>query len=211
MSALAKKMMEKYGWKEGEGLGKDRSGMKSYVKVVRRDPNVATGLGHAADPAQGGSLASTHAVELDAIYGQLHKAKKNKSKKRPRSSSCSSSSDDDDFNDVDVNSSVQNSSSGSEVELKESNKKSVGNIASQPSRRQRVSSSDESSSGGSSDDESDDGEVQPTGKRVKGTTVSDVTRMTDKDLFQRCGGVRLGRAGRHRFFDGKLKRIHGSQ
>jgi hypothetical protein len=32
-------------------------------------------------------------------------------------------------------------------------------------------------------------------------------KMSDKELFARCGGVRLGRAGRHRFFDAKLARI----
>jgi hypothetical protein len=35
----------------------------------------------------------------------------------------------------------------------------------------------------------------------------DVSKMSDKDLFAFCGGVRLGRAGRHRLFDHKLKRI----
>ena len=31
--------------------------------------------------------------------------------------------------------------------------------------------------------------------------------MSDKEMFAACGGVRLGRGGRHRFFDHKHKRI----
>ncbi|KPA76198.1 hypothetical protein ABB37_07952 [Leptomonas pyrrhocoris] len=201
MSALARKMMEKYGWKEGEGLGKERTGTKSYVRVVRRDPHVATGLGHAADPAQSGNLASTHAVELDAIYGQLHKEKKKL--KRARSSDSSSSSSD--------------SASGVDETEETSSAQKKSRVAERPSRRQRDSSSDDDDDSGSSSDSnsgsysSDDEDSEMAAKRVKGEPLGDVTRMTDKALFERCGGVRLGRAGRHRFFDGKLKRIHGNQ
>ncbi|KPI86601.1 hypothetical protein ABL78_4330 [Leptomonas seymouri] len=209
MSALAKKMMEKYGWKEGEGLGKERTGMRSFVKVVRRDPNVATGLGHAADPTQGGSLASTHAVELDAIYGQLHREKK-KMKKRVRSSSSSSDSDSE-MDEEEQASSVQRDGNRSSInnsarkaDVKE-NKTGVKKSVEKPSHCQRDSSSDDDS-----DSSSDDEDAQTAGKRLRREAVGDVTLMTDKDLFARCGGVRLGRAGRHRFFDGKLKRIHGN-
>ena len=31
--------------------------------------------------------------------------------------------------------------------------------------------------------------------------------MTDAQLFAACGGVRLGRGGRHRFFENKWKRV----
>jgi hypothetical protein len=37
-----------------------------------------------------------------------------------------------------------------------------------------------------------------------------LTTWNDKKLFEKCGGVRLGRAGRHRFFAGKLARIEKS-
>lgn len=196
MSALAKKMMEKYGWKEGEGLGKERSGIKSYVKVVRRDPNVATGLGHAADPTQGGSLASTHAVELDAIYGQLRKDKKRRAAKRARS--------DSDVDETVDNSSVHSTDSDSDSEVeRQLTTKAERTGAKASSRGKRDSSSVDSSS--------DDGDAETAGQRFKGEEVGDITRMSDKDLFQRCGGVRLGRAGRHRFFDGKLKRIQDAQ
>ncbi|KAG5508215.1 hypothetical protein JKF63_05471 [Porcisia hertigi] len=204
MSALAKKMMEKYGWKEGEGLGKERTGMKSYVKVTRRDPHTATGLGHAADPSNGGSLASTHAVELDAIYGQLHKETKNRkeqlSKAHPQRKETSTEVDDEDqLSDVSSNSRGASSSTSSTIADNYSEGEKVPFAARAQLKRQRhVPASSSSDSDG-------DGR-----KCSKNGRVGDVTRMTDEELLQRCGGVRLGRAGRHRYFDGKLKRIHNS-
>ncbi|KAK7197405.1 G-patch domain containing protein [Novymonas esmeraldas] len=208
MSALAKKMMEKYGWKEGEGLGKDRSGMRSYVKVTRRDPHTATGLGHAADPAQGGSLASTHAVELDAIYGQLHKSTDKKERPLPnhtRGGDASASGDDDDDDSDRVHDA--NTSSSSSTSASSTEKRATASTRAATKRQRSASSSPStpSSSSSSDSDDDDDDEARP-----KSNQTGDVTRMSDKDLFQRCGGVRLGRAGRHRFFDGKLRRIHDS-
>ncbi|KAG5481543.1 hypothetical protein LSCM1_05562 [Leishmania martiniquensis] len=198
MSAVAKKMMEKYGWKEGEGLGKERSGIKSYVKVTRRDPHTATGLGHAADPAQAGSLASAHAIELDAIYGELRK----ETTKRQQRSSTAHGHPADEGASSDMGSTTSNSNSSSAVITSEREKLTVADRAA-VKRQRRAAVSSPSNSGSDSDDCTDS-------KRSKNDHVSDVTRMSDKELFQRCGGVRLGRAGRHRFFDGKLKRIHDS-
>lgn len=181
MSAAARKMMEKMGWKDGEGLGRDKDGVKSYVKVVRRDPHTATGLGHMADPSQGGNLASTHAIELDGIYSTLVTRKGKKGNKRSRSTYSDASS---------------SSSDGSGD--KSSNVRENGRRAA----RSPPSASSSSSGSSSEDDEgSSDDNAAPT------VAKGDVTRMSDADLFARCGGVRLGRAGRHRFFDGKLSRI----
>lgn len=206
MSALAKKMMEKYGWKEGEGLGKERSGIKSYVKVTRRDPHTATGLGHVADPAQGGSLASTHAVELDAIYGQLHKEtrKRQRQLSKARVDQGNNSEDEVDHGAElsDVSSTGSGASSSSSADSKSEGKLAVA-VRAALKRQRRASSSPSSNSDNDSDDRTDS-------KRSKGEYIGDVTRMSDKELFQRCGGVRLGRAGRHRLFDGKLKRIQDS-
>lgn len=189
MSGFAKKMLERYGWKEGEGLGRDKTGVKTYVKVVRRDPQAATGLGHAADPSQAGHLASTHAVELDAIYGQL----RGRSDKRQREEKCSESDDEDLQNGQ--RATRRASSSSSESPASSRQKMDVPSTISEAKRG--LSSSDDSSS------DSDCGE----GSKKKMAADGDVTRLSDAELFQRCGGVRLGRAGRHRFFDGKLERI----
>ncbi|KAG5481850.1 hypothetical protein LSCM4_06927 [Leishmania orientalis] len=201
MSAVAKKMMEKYGWKEGEGLGKERSGVKSYVKVTRRDPHTATGLGHAADPAQGGSLASTHAIELDAIYGQL---RKETSKRHQRSSTARvhGADEGEEGNEGELSDMSTTTTTSSAVRTPECKKLPTAARAG-VKRQRRVAPSSPSDSDSDGDDRTDS-------KRSKSDHVSDVTRMSDKELFQRCGGVCLGRAGRHRFFDGKLKRIHDS-
>ncbi|CBZ33238.1 hypothetical protein, conserved [Leishmania donovani] len=206
MSALAKKMMEKYGWKEGEGLGKERSGIKSYVKVARRDPHIATGLGHAADPAQGGSLASKHAVELDAIYSQLHKETRKRQRQSNKARVDQGDTSEDEVDNggelSDVSSTSSGASSSSSADRKSEGKMAVAARAA-VKRQHRTPSSSPSNSGNDGDDRTDS-------KRSKGEHIGDVTRMSDKELFQRCGGVRLGRAGRHRLFDGKLKRIQDS-
>lgn len=196
MSAAARKMMEKMGWKEGQGLGKDKDGVKSYLKVVRRDAHTATGLGHMADPTQGGSLASTHAVELDGVYSSLVSQRKTRRtegrsrRKGDESESESESSDD---------ASSASSGSGKEVTAVSKAKKPRREVAHSASAS--TSSSSVLSSSSSSDSDSD------TSDNRAANTHHDITRMSDEDLFARCGGVRLGRAGRHRFFDGKLSRI----
>ncbi|KAH8620571.1 G patch domain [Trypanosoma vivax] len=155
MSSVAKKMLERYGWKDGEGLGKGGKGVKTYIKVERRDPKTAAGLGHSLQSPQ----PSTFALELDAVYSEL------KTQRRVKEENCGGDA-----------SSRRNRDNADCKELK---------------KRQRTPSSDSSSS---SDEE-----------------PADITRMSDSELLRRCGGVRLGRAGRHRFFDGKLRRIEESQ
>jgi len=48
-SKWAKALLEKQGWKEGSGLGKEGSGLTSHVKVARRDGTTA--IGYKAPPA----------------------------------------------------------------------------------------------------------------------------------------------------------------
>lgn len=182
MSAAARKIMERYGWQKGQGLGRDKEGITTYVKVVRRDPHSATGLGHAADPAGKGSTASTHAVELDALYGQLKPSHKG----HRRHDGCDTTSDSD-----------------AEAQPTPSKEKE----ATGSGKRGRVSAKASTSSSSRSSSESE-ADVSSVDERKVGPT--DITQMSDQELFARCGGVRLGRAGRHRLFSGKLARIEGS-
>ena len=42
-SAFGKKIREKFGWKEGEGLGKNKSGITDVIQVKRREENKGLG------------------------------------------------------------------------------------------------------------------------------------------------------------------------
>ena len=42
-SAFGKKILEKFGWKEGEGLGKNKSGITDVIQVKRREENKGLG------------------------------------------------------------------------------------------------------------------------------------------------------------------------
>eukprot|EP01029_Cantina_marsupialis_P001322 TRINITY_DN110_c0_g1_i1.p1 TRINITY_DN110_c0_g1~~TRINITY_DN110_c0_g1_i1.p1 ORF type:complete len:226 (+),score=82.89 TRINITY_DN110_c0_g1_i1:31-708(+) len=48
VSDFAKKQMEKYGWKEGEGLGKNKDGIKTHVKTSKKDDS--RGIGCTENP-----------------------------------------------------------------------------------------------------------------------------------------------------------------
>ncbi|AAZ11326.1 G-patch domain containing protein, putative [Trypanosoma equiperdum] len=178
MSSIAKRMLERQGWKEGSGLGKNGQGVKTYIKVNRRDPGVATGLGHAAEMGQ----TSSFEVELDAVYSSLASSeRKAKTKMSKKDQEC----------DVDDERGKTRQAS---VEVK-GEKRTRGPSDDSSSATDDCASNCSSTSGSSSSDE---------GKEV------DILRMSDKELLERCGGVRLGRAGRHRFFNGKLRRIEES-
>lgn len=43
VSSFARKQLEKFGWRDGQGLGKDGQGISSHVKVRRREDNVGIG------------------------------------------------------------------------------------------------------------------------------------------------------------------------
>lgn len=44
MSSFAQRQMEKMGWKQGEGLGKNSQGISTYVKVKKRVENSGIGM-----------------------------------------------------------------------------------------------------------------------------------------------------------------------
>ncbi|CCW70791.1 unnamed protein product [Phytomonas sp. Hart1] len=188
MSSAARKMMEKYGWKEGQGLGKEREGVKSYVKVVRRDPHTATGLGHAADPSVSGAshTLTTQSVELDAIYDHITKRKPSGNSNQSKRGAPTSSGPDAHLTSAPME--------------KETQHQHGEYLPDQPKKIRRRSSSDSDKSTSDSESSRDSDDNHPR-KNIS------ITAMSDSELFKRCGGVRLGRAGRHRFFDGKLARI----
>ena len=47
ISDFARKQMEKMGWKEGEGLGKDSTGIQTHVKAVKREDSLGLGAENA--------------------------------------------------------------------------------------------------------------------------------------------------------------------
>ena len=158
--SFAKRQLEKYGWKHGDGLGKDGQGTTEYIKVERRQPTCTSGIGHdASQPTDDGSYGAT----LRILRGC------DKTRKCTTKSECSAS-----------------------------NKDSPGTLLPKQSvigeKRVDVSRSSSSSTSSSKDDDG----------------PADVTSWTDAQLFRRCRGVRLGRAGRHRLFSGKLARIESS-
>jgi hypothetical protein len=114
-SSYAMKLMEKMGWKEGQGLGKSESGMVEHIKITKRDDNM--GLGHdivvkgqeSISDSWWNKAFSSNLASFSAAIGGTRKKKSEKkqkkekeegSKKRKRSSSSddssSSSSEDDD-------------------------------------------------------------------------------------------------------------------
>lgn len=154
--------MAKYGWKDGEGLGKEKDGVRTYIKVVRRDPKAATGLGHVAEA--GGSMG-VPSGELDEVYRTLR-----------RSSTTATPGERD----------LKKESREKPNFLEEKN------LAGCKHERSPTSSRSSSISWNSSSSEEDYSSEKP---------------LTDEELFKKCGGVRLGRAGRHRCFQGKLERV----
>jgi Pin2-interacting protein X1 len=44
ISSFAKKQMEKMGWMEGQGLGKNNDGLTNHIKVIKKEENTGLGL-----------------------------------------------------------------------------------------------------------------------------------------------------------------------
>ena len=85
-SAFAKKQLEKFGWKEGDGLGKNADGVATYVRAHKRrgEATDCIGIGH---EASNGTTNSD--MGFDTILKEIQQKKKNPS--RPPSTSSSDS------------------------------------------------------------------------------------------------------------------------
>lgn len=239
MSKIARSIMTKYGWKDGEGLGKEKEGVTSYIKVSRRDPKACTGLGHVAEA--NGSVMESASSELDTVFRSLAEGSyENRSKspklkktdenvadtilngkealKSTRSEKCSISktvsqtsavtSDEIHHEDHfgDYHTTRFSSTRGKAEKPKREREESVDSTASSKSLSRRSRSSSSAREG----DESDVAHFSSCSSTSSEEHIEDKP-LTDEELFRRCGGVRLGRGGRHRLFDGKLARTYGSR
>eukprot|EP00588_Corethron_pennatum_P015559 CAMPEP_0194268368 /NCGR_PEP_ID=MMETSP0169-20130528/2714_1 /TAXON_ID=218684 /ORGANISM="Corethron pennatum, Strain L29A3" /LENGTH=260 /DNA_ID=CAMNT_0039009581 /DNA_START=161 /DNA_END=943 /DNA_ORIENTATION=+ len=90
-STFAEKQLQKMGWKEGGGLGKDGSGISTHIRVKKREENIGIGqekkkVEAAGDTWWSNSLESTlarlHAKNANGSDNKKNK-KKRKTPKRP--------------------------------------------------------------------------------------------------------------------------------
>ena len=182
MSTFAKKQMAKMGWKEGEGLGKNGEGVATYVHVSRSSLN-----GRGEFVGVGHSACSNASPVVDDMgYGDtLKDIGKKKTKKDDSSSSDSSDSDKKPPRPE------KKVATTKPTEEASGNKKRERETVVEGKHKGEASSSSDSEA---SNDGGEEGDVL----------------YNDAKLFERCGGVRLGRAGRHRLFDAKLQRVEDS-
>lgn len=87
-SSIAMKLMNKMGWKEGQGLGKEETGIASHIVINKRDDNVGLGLESAieADAVHEAWWHSAYAGNLDRFKKKM-KEKKSKSDKKDKKKS----------------------------------------------------------------------------------------------------------------------------
>jgi len=89
-SSFAKKQLEKMGWKEGEGLGKEQKGIKSHIRVKQRAENEGLGqekvkIAEASNQWWSASLNDTLLkLQLKNQQAKEKKEKKSKSKSKKR-------------------------------------------------------------------------------------------------------------------------------
>lgn len=89
-SSFAQKMMKNMGWEEGTGLGKDRQGMASYVKVKKKEDDAGIGREKAVRAAATeqwyfgafeDAIAAVKHLDSSSKKSKKKKDKKDKSKK----------------------------------------------------------------------------------------------------------------------------------
>ena len=68
-SGFGFKLMQKMGWKEDKGLGKNETGTTNYIKVAKRD--VGQGLGSIDKDSAGNRAWSETAMSFNAVLESL--------------------------------------------------------------------------------------------------------------------------------------------
>ena len=102
-TAYGRKMLEKMGWNDGDGLGKDKQGEKTFVRVKKRTDNLGLGQESYSSVKGGGPNGVANRIDaaagakgwaqtndnfagvlagLAATYGSEHKKKKKKRDKK---------------------------------------------------------------------------------------------------------------------------------
>jgi Pin2-interacting protein X1 len=87
-SAFALKQMEKMGWTEGQGLGKDGDGIKTHIKIKKREDATGLGAEKIDEPAMGADNwwhdAFSSSAKIFKHAGSSEKEKKKKEKKEKK-------------------------------------------------------------------------------------------------------------------------------
>lgn len=79
---FGRRMLAKFGWKEGKGLGKHENGMQTHIKVKQRAENL--GLGAGGDGSSSWDKPETLAAPPAAALAETAKRQKKKDKKRKK-------------------------------------------------------------------------------------------------------------------------------
>lgn len=90
-SAFGSKILAKYGWEEGQGLGSSMSGVKECVQVEKREERVGIGCEKDAESSEWDNWWSG---AYDSVAAKINVKKAVVSKKRKEESSSSDSSSD---------------------------------------------------------------------------------------------------------------------
>jgi hypothetical protein len=206
MSAFARAQLEKYGWQDGQGLGRNKEGITTYIRTSlhnrathNRDERGASyaGIGHESTRGGGASTAEK-ASELDVVLDDIARRREERLQ-RERA--------------------LQEQAAVAAPATSERKREEQPEQPVRQRRRARAPPEDESLAAHEEEPAKSAPTVAPTVAPPKAasasdsdsdagaTSASDLARMSDSALLAACGGVRLGRAGRHRLFDAKLRRI----
>ena len=86
VSVFARRQMEKMGWEEGKGLGKNETGISKHIKAVKRDDSSGLGLESAQAAEQPDNWWHDAFSKNLKTFSSSSGGKKKRSKKRDRKS-----------------------------------------------------------------------------------------------------------------------------
>ncbi|TEB20410.1 hypothetical protein C9890_0072 [Perkinsus sp. BL_2016] len=92
-SEFGSKILSKFGWKDGDGLGSDRQGMKECIQISRREENAGLGKGTEGMSSLSDEWGDWWTASFNSIAKQISSSNSTKKRKRASSSSSSESSD----------------------------------------------------------------------------------------------------------------------